>query len=121
MCLSPRSKTGYTPPSWSFLNAALIPSNASKGWPRSGNFGATGMTVFKDSPRHDWASHAADAFTYLAMGWRQRTKQEPGPPRPLYKPLNSMSYDELDDEIEITYNGTKIIPAERKPRRPDRV
>jgi hypothetical protein len=76
--------------------------------------------VFKDSPRHDWASHAADAFTYLAMGWRQRTKQEPGPPRPLYKPLNSMSYDELDDEIEITYNGTKIIQAERKPRRPDR-
>ena len=72
--------------------------------------------VFKDSPRHDWASHAADAFTYLAMGWRQRTKQEPGPPRPLYKPLNSMSYDELDDEIEITYNGTKIIQAERKPR-----
>ena len=69
----------------------------------------------------NWASHAADAFTYLAMGWRQRTKQEPGPPRPLYKPLNSMSYDELDDEIEITYNGTKIIQAERKPRRPDRV
>jgi phage terminase large subunit len=77
--------------------------------------------VFKDSPRHDWASHAADAFTYLAMGWRQRTKQEPGPPRALYKPLSSMSYDELDDEIEITYNGTKIIQAERKPRRPDRV
>jgi hypothetical protein len=27
----------------------------------------------------------------------------------------------LDDEIEITYNGTKIIQAERRPRRPDRV
>jgi phage terminase large subunit len=77
--------------------------------------------VFKDSPRHDWASHAADAFTYLAMGWRQTAKMEPAPRPPLYKPLSAMSYDELDDEIEITYNGTKIIQAERRPRRPDRV
>lgn len=27
--------------------------------------------VFRDSPRHDWASHAADAFRYMAMGWRK--------------------------------------------------
>ena len=78
--------------------------------------------VFKDSPRHDWASHAADAFTYLAMGWRQTAK--PTSPRPpLYKPLSAMSIDEYEfnDEIELTYNGTKIIQAERRPRRPDRV
>jgi hypothetical protein len=45
------------------------------------------LKVFKDSPRHDWASHAADAFTYLAMGWKQKTKPEPEAPRPLYKSL----------------------------------
>lgn len=26
--------------------------------------------VLKPTPRHDWTSHAADAFRYLAMGWR---------------------------------------------------
>src|ERR1700730_14501600 len=34
--------------------------------------------IFKDSPRHDWASHAADAFTYLAMGWRQGRNRSQG-------------------------------------------
>ncbi len=27
--------------------------------------------VLKPTPRHDWTSHAADAFRYLAMGWRE--------------------------------------------------
>jgi hypothetical protein len=26
---------------------------------------------YRDRPRHDWTSHAADAFRYLAMGWRE--------------------------------------------------
>jgi phage terminase large subunit len=29
--------------------------------------------VFSNKPRHDWASHAADAFRYLAMAWRELT------------------------------------------------
>lgn len=29
------------------------------------------LKTFKDIPRHDWASHAADAFRYLAMAWRE--------------------------------------------------
>jgi len=28
------------------------------------------MGDFKDNPRHDWASHAADAFRYFAVGYR---------------------------------------------------
>lgn len=28
------------------------------------------MKVLKPVPRHDWASHAADAWRYLAMGWK---------------------------------------------------
>lgn len=27
--------------------------------------------VLKPTPRHDWTSHAADAFRYLAMGWKE--------------------------------------------------
>ena len=30
--------------------------------------------VLKPTPRHDWTSHAADAFRYLAMGWQAETK-----------------------------------------------
>jgi hypothetical protein len=31
------------------------------------------LKVLKPVPRHDWASHAADAFRYLAMGWKEAT------------------------------------------------
>lgn len=37
--------------------------------------------TFRDSPRHDWTSHTADAFRYLAMAWREIAPQpvpEPG-------------------------------------------
>ena len=29
---------------------------------------------FKSMPRHDWSSHAADAFRYFAVSWRERDK-----------------------------------------------
>lgn len=29
------------------------------------------LRTFKDNPRHDWASHSADAFRYLAMAYRE--------------------------------------------------
>jgi phage terminase large subunit len=32
--------------------------------------------VLKPTPRHDWTSHAADAFRYLAMGWQDVVKPE---------------------------------------------
>ena len=30
--------------------------------------------VLNPTPRHDWTSHAADAFRYLAMGWKEKTE-----------------------------------------------
>jgi hypothetical protein len=33
--------------------------------------------VLKPTPRHDWTSHAADAFRYLAMGWQQEVEAKP--------------------------------------------
>ena len=32
---------------------------------------------FSDNPRHDWTSHAADAFRYLAMAWRELAQPKP--------------------------------------------
>lgn len=45
--------------------------------------------TFRASPLHDWASHAADAFRYLAIGWRDRTKPLPtlGQTRADYNPF----------------------------------
>jgi Terminase-like family. len=40
--------------------------------------------AFKDTPRHDWTSHAADAFRYLCMAWRELTPKVVPPKR---KPL----------------------------------
>ena len=37
------------------------------------------LMTFRDRPRHDWASHGADAFRYLALGIRDRYL--PPPPR----------------------------------------
>lgn len=36
--------------------------------------------AFRDRPRHDWTSHTADAFRYLAMAWREL---KPAPPSPV--------------------------------------
>jgi phage terminase large subunit len=38
---------------------------------------------FSDTPRHDWASHGADAFRYLAMAWREQVPQADPKPKPV--------------------------------------
>jgi hypothetical protein len=37
--------------------------------------------TFRDRPKHDWTSHAADAFRYAAVAWREM-KPESGPATP---------------------------------------
>lgn len=37
------------------------------------------LKVFRKTPRHDWASHAADAFRYLAVAYRDETGDAPKP------------------------------------------
>lgn len=48
-----------------------------------------GLGTFKPRPRHDWASHAADAFRYLAVGLRDETPGHVPPSRQTveYNPL----------------------------------
>lgn len=47
--------------------------------------------VFRDGPEHDWASHGADAFRYLAMAWRMIRKEVPPEPVPLYIPTKELT------------------------------
>jgi hypothetical protein len=37
---------------------------------------------WKDKPRHDGSSHAADAFRYLSMAWREISPDPVAPPTP---------------------------------------
>lgn len=39
--------------------------------------------AFRDRPRHDWTSHSADAFRYLAMAWRELAPT-PSKPEPVH-------------------------------------
>jgi hypothetical protein len=32
--------------------------------------------AFRNAPKHDWTSHTADAFRYLAMAWEEQAKPE---------------------------------------------
>ena len=50
--------------------------------------------TWKSGPRHDWASHAADAFRYLAMAYKE-LEPEPEPKKP--KPINTAppTFDQL--------------------------
>lgn len=35
--------------------------------------------AFRNTPKHDWTSHSADAFRYLAMAWRELAPAAPKP------------------------------------------
>jgi phage terminase large subunit len=59
--------------------------------------------AFSDKPRHDWTSHAADAFRYLAMAWREIVAVKAEPLKPIFKPMPEMMWWELE-EIEARAN-----------------
>jgi phage terminase large subunit len=51
--------------------------------------------VFKDAPKHDWASDSADAFRYLSMAWREMVKVEDKPVLPAVKTITDYKVDEM--------------------------
>jgi phage terminase large subunit len=63
--------------------------------------------VFRTVPRHDWASHPADALRYLAMAWREIIAPKNDPPAPLFKPLGDLTFDEFF-EVEEALPTTRI-------------
>lgn len=56
------------------------------------------LRTFKDKPRHDWSSHTADAFRYLAMAYREIKAPAPPPKRVL--PTDPQTLDDLHSFYE---------------------
>lgn len=60
--------------------------------------------AFKDQPRHDWASHTADAFRYLCMAWREMTGTET-PKDPIKEMLKPKTLNQLIAEYDSQYDN----------------
>jgi phage terminase large subunit len=56
--------------------------------------------AFKNNPRHDWTSHTADAFRYLALGWRDL--EQPGRARdPIAEMIKPKTFADMIREHEL--------------------
>src|SRR4029453_13578118 len=56
------------------------------------------LRTFRKTPKHDWASHGADAFRYLSMAWREPipSEHEPTPLERLVEDIKrSRTYNDL--------------------------
>ena len=58
--------------------------------------------VFKTTPKHDWASHPADAWRYLSMAWKEHIERAQPPKPPDVKAINDYTVKEMWD-----FNKTK--------------
>jgi hypothetical protein len=62
--------------------------------------------VFRDKPRHDWTSHGADAFRYLALTWKDEAKiiTAEDPIRGVFVGQTDVSLNELWKETKVKAN-----------------
>ena len=67
--------------------------------------------VFNDKPLHDWTSHAADSFRYLAMAWRLMT-----PAKEVEKPKQLVFEAKPDGSIHSNMSVREIIDAKKRQR-----
>jgi phage terminase large subunit len=67
--------------------------------------------VFKDKPLHDWTSHAADAFRYLAMAWRELTA-----PREKPKPQHHVLTAQPGGRIVSNMSVRELIELRKRER-----
>lgn len=66
------------------------------------------LKIFGDKPRHDWSSHAADAYRYLAMAWREQARPERPKTAIIGKPLNALTMQEFMD-LDEARTGTDRV------------
>ena len=57
--------------------------------------------TFRDTPLKNWCSHAADAFRYLAMAWREIKGEGPPAPDPLKEMVKRKTLSEMIEEYEL--------------------
>jgi phage terminase large subunit len=70
--------------------------------------------VFSDRPLHDWSSHAADAFRYLAMGWKEMKAEKPAA-----RPEQLVLEAQPDGRIKSNLSIREIIERKRRKREAD--
>jgi hypothetical protein len=70
--------------------------------------------VFDDKPRHDWTSHAADAFRYFAMAWREMTAAKPADETP-----KALVFEVKDGVLRSNMSVREIIEMNRRKRAAD--
>jgi hypothetical protein len=63
--------------------------------------------VFRDKPRHDWTSHGADAFRYLALTWKDEAKivDPEAPIRGVFVGKTDVSLNDLWKETKTKTNN----------------
>jgi len=63
--------------------------------------------VFRDKPRHDWTSHGADAFRYLALTWKDEARivDPEAPIRGVFVGQTDVSLNELWKETKVKANN----------------
>ena len=63
--------------------------------------------VFRDRPRHDWTSHGADAFRYLAIVWKDEAKivDPEAPIRGVFVGKTDVSLNDLWKETKVKVNN----------------
>jgi len=63
--------------------------------------------VFRDKPRHDWTSHGADAFRYLAIVWKDEAKivDPEAPIRGVFVGETKVSLNDLWKETKVKTNN----------------
>ena len=63
--------------------------------------------VFRDKPRHDWTSHGADAFRYLALTWKDEAKivDPEAPIRGVFVGKTDVSLNDLWKETKVKANN----------------
>ncbi len=67
--------------------------------------------AFKKTPKHDWTSHTADAFRYLAMAWKE-VKGEPAKARPSNHVLTALPGGIIQSNMSVR----EIIEARKRKR-----
>jgi hypothetical protein len=59
--------------------------------------------VFRDKPRHDWTSHGADAFRYLALVWKDEAKIITAD-----EPISGVFVGQTDVSLNDLWKETKV-------------
>jgi len=67
--------------------------------------------VFTNKPRHDWTSHAADAYRYMAIAWKELRPAKPAP-----KPTHLVLEAGPNGRINANMSVREIIELKRRKR-----